>query len=158
MFFFPGYCLDLLYKNYLNNVFKSTCSDEHDIVLPVLCFHPVHHQLGELVVHICPNHDGAPPNGVHWIVHGRVAPGEGDHIIRKIFGGVEASKCLAGALKLKVKVKFYNRYFICKCDFTVWFKYKDSQFQAEDRAPSPGKAPTDSWVHLCGRRGPGKPS
>lgn len=80
-----------------------TCPNEHDIVLSVLCLHSVHHQLGELVVHVCPHHDGTPAYRVHWVVHGWVTPGEGDDIIREVLGGVESSKCLTGALRIRPK-------------------------------------------------------
>ena len=76
-----------------------TRADEHDIILPVLCLHSVHHQLGELVVHIRPHHDGTSPYRVHRVVHGRVTPGERDDIIGKVLGGVEASEGLAGTLR-----------------------------------------------------------
>lgn len=80
---------------------SPTRSDEHDIILAILCLHSVHHQLGELVVHICPHHDGAPADWVHWVVHGWVTPGEGDDIIGEVFGGVKPSERLAGTLSLK---------------------------------------------------------
>lgn len=78
----------------------STCPDEHDIILAVLCLHPVHHQLGELVVHIRPHHDGTPAYWVHWVVHGWVAPGEGDDVIREVLGGVEPPERLTGTLRM----------------------------------------------------------
>lgn len=78
-----------------------TGADEHDVILAVLRLHSVHHQLGELVVHIRPHHDGAPAYRVHRVVHGRVTPGEGDDIIREVFGGVESSEGLAGTLRIK---------------------------------------------------------
>ena len=78
---------------------KNTCADEHNIVLPVLCFHSVYHQLRKLVVHICPHHDGASPYWMHWVVHGRVTPCKGNDIIRKVLSGVKPTKCLARALR-----------------------------------------------------------
>lgn len=78
-----------------------TCANKHDIILSVLCFDSVYHQLGELVVHICPHHDGSPPYRVHWVVHGRVHPGEGDDIIGKVLGGVKTSECLTGTLRMR---------------------------------------------------------
>lgn len=78
-----------------------TRSDEHDIILSILRLHSVHHQLGELVVHVCSNHDGAPADWVHRVVHGRVTPGEGDDIIGEVLGGVKSSKRLAGTLRIK---------------------------------------------------------
>ncbi|TNN56371.1 hypothetical protein EYF80_033407 [Liparis tanakae] len=53
-----------------------TCPDEHDVILSVLRLHPVHHQLGELVVHVGSHHDGTPAYRVHRVVHGWVTPGE----------------------------------------------------------------------------------
>lgn len=76
-----------------------TCANEHDIILPILCLHFVHHQLGKLVVHVCAYHYGSSPYWVHRVVHGRVTPGEGDDIIRKVLRRIETSKCLAGALR-----------------------------------------------------------
>lgn len=78
----------------------GTCPDEHDIILPVLRLHSVHHQLGELVVHVRPHHDGTPAYWVHWVVHGWVTPGKGDDIIREVLGGVESAECLTGTLRV----------------------------------------------------------
>lgn len=140
-----------------------TCANEHDVILSVLRLHSVHHQLGELIVHVCPHHDGTASYWVDWVVHGWVAPGKGDDIIRKVLGGVKTSECLAGTLRdgqvsfsTDVKQKHYYVYlaplkFPLLCCVSV-----DSQCQGEGMAPSLGKAPTGSWVHLCGRRGPGK--
>lgn len=75
-----------------------TRPDEHDVVLSVLRLHSVHHQLGELVVHVRSHHDGTPAYRVHRVVHGGVTPGKGDDIVGKVLGGVESSECLTGAL------------------------------------------------------------
>lgn len=84
---------------------KRTCPDEHDVVLSVLRLHSVHHQLGELVVHICPHHDGTSTYRVHWVVHGWVTPGEGDDIIGEVLGGVKSSKSLTRTLRTRPKRK-----------------------------------------------------
>ena len=77
-----------------------TSADEHDVILAVLRLHLVHHDLGELVVHIRLHHDGLVVDGVDWVEHGRVAPGEGDHVVGEVLGGVEAAERLAGALSV----------------------------------------------------------
>lgn len=86
-----------------------TRSDEHDIILSILRLHSVHHQLGELVVHIRPHHDGTPADWVHRVVHGRVTPGEGDDVIGEVLGGVKSSERLAGTLRIK---QIYNYTFV----------------------------------------------
>lgn len=78
-----------------------TCPNEHDIILSVLGLHSVHHQLGELVVHICAYHDGTPTYGVHRVIHGRVTSGKGDDIVRQVLSGVEPSECLTGTLRCR---------------------------------------------------------
>lgn len=135
-----------------------TCANEHDIVLSVLCLHFIHHQLGELVVYVCPHHDGTPPYGVHWVVHGWVSPGESDDIIGKVLGGVETSKCLTGTLRITTRWQVNFRKSALISDRKKNSSCGNSQCQGEGRAPSLGRAPTGSWVHLCGRRDPGKPS
>ena len=75
-----------------------TSANEHDVILAVLRLHLVHHDLGELVVHVRLHHDGLVVDGEDGVKHGRVAPGEGDHVVREILGGVETAKRLAGAL------------------------------------------------------------
>lgn len=39
---------------------------------------------------------------MHWVVHGRVAPGESDDIIGEVLGRIEASERLAGALWVEI--------------------------------------------------------
>lgn len=85
-----------------------TCADEHDIVLPIFCFHFVHHYLGELVVHICFDYDWPIVNGIHRVEHGRVASSEGYNVIGQVLGCIEPSKRLAWALLRKKRRR-------CKC-------------------------------------------
>lgn len=75
------------------------CADEHDIVLAVLSFHTVHHQLSELVLHICAHHYGLPTHRLHGVIHGRVQACKCYYIIRKVFGGVKASERFARTLQ-----------------------------------------------------------
>ena len=75
-----------------------TGANEHDVILAVLRLHLVHHDLGELVVHVRLHHDGLVVDGVHGVEHGRVAPGEGHHVVGQVLGAVEPAKRLAGAL------------------------------------------------------------
>lgn len=98
-----------------------TCADEHDVILSVLCLHSVHHQLGELVVHICPHHDGAPPYGMHWVVHGWVTPSESDDIIGEVLGGVEPSKGFTGTLRGTRSTEMVMEMFtLCRVPDFVW--------------------------------------
>lgn len=101
-----------------------TCANKHDIILSILCFDSVYNQLGELVVHICPHHDGSPTYRVHWVVHGWVHPGEGDDIIGKVLGRVKTSKCLTGALRMRHEMA--DRYILKishrKHDFMIYVK------------------------------------
>lgn len=61
-----------------------TSADKHDIILAVLCFNPVHHYLSELVVHISFDYDRTVVDWKHRVVHGRMASGKCDDIIRKV--------------------------------------------------------------------------
>ncbi len=107
-----------------------TCANEHDIVLAVLSFHTIHHQLSELVLHVRAHHDGLPTHGLHGVIHGWVQACECDYIIRKVFGGVKASERFAGALwwvkegRLRVKkIELMHRFKFqcCTLNNVVWF-------------------------------------
>lgn len=90
-----------------------TCSYEHDIILPILCLHLIHHDLGELVIHICFDNDGPTVDGVDRVKHGRVAPSKGHNLIRELFRGVVSSESFAWTLWSKqVKVQRRNRFCI----------------------------------------------
>lgn len=75
-----------------------TCSYEHDIILAIFCLHLIHHDLSELVFHVCFDYDGPIVDGVNRVKHGRVAPSKGHNIIRELFSGVIPSKCFAWTL------------------------------------------------------------
>lgn len=76
----------------------STCAYEHDVILSIFRFYFIHHDVGELVVHICFDYDWSIVNGVDGIKHGWVASGKGHNLIRKLLSCVKSSKCLARAL------------------------------------------------------------
>lgn len=75
-----------------------TCSYEHDIILPILCLHLIHHDLSELVIHVCFDDDGPIVGGVDRVKHGWVAPSKGHDLIRELFSGVISSKRFAWTL------------------------------------------------------------
>lgn len=75
-----------------------TCAYEHDIILSIFRFYFVHHDLRELVIHVCFDYDWSIVDGVDWIKHGRVAPSKGDDLIGELLSGVVPSECFAWAL------------------------------------------------------------
>lgn len=78
-----------------------TCPYEHDIILPIFCVHLIHHDLSELVIHVCFDYDGPIVDGVDRIKHSRVAPSKGHDLIRELFSGVVSSECFAWTLQCK---------------------------------------------------------
>lgn len=78
-----------------------TCSYEHDVILPIFCLHLIHHDLSELVIHVCFDYDGPVVDGVDRVKHGRVAPSKGHHLVRELFSGVIPSKRFARTLLSK---------------------------------------------------------
>lgn len=81
-----------------------TCSNKHDIVLPVSSTYSVHSDLREAVVHIGADEDRPPGHGVDGIVHERVVACKLNHIVRETLSGLEAAKGLTGTLEAK-KIK-----------------------------------------------------
>lgn len=78
---------------------RLTCSQEHDLILPVLCQNSVHHNLSQGVVHPDACEHGSAGQRVHGAVHQRVEPDETDHLIREVFGGLDLRVIrLAGTL------------------------------------------------------------
>lgn len=154
--FFFHYCI----RSAGEEAVVRTCANEHDIVLAILCLHFIHHYLGELVVHVCFDYDGPIVDGVHGVEHGRVAPGEGDYIVREVLGGVESSEGLARTLQGKENdsvavssgntgIKSSNKLAMEKQVLT------SSPCQDAGREPDPGRGPTGSSVRPCGRKAPG---
>lgn len=86
------------------NANLHTCAYEHYIILSVFCFYFIHHDLSELVVHICFDYDWSIVNGVDRVEHGWVASGKGYNFIRKVLSCVKSSKCLAWTLWRKIIV------------------------------------------------------
>lgn len=75
-----------------------TCANEEDVVVSVNSCYTVRSDLGEGVPGTHLLEEGAPPHGQDRIVHEGVVPGKLDDIIRKVLGGTEGAKGLAGAL------------------------------------------------------------
>lgn len=82
----------------LHIIILHTSADKHDIILAVLCLYPVHHYLSELVVNISFDYDWTVVDGEHWVVHGRMASGKCDNVIRKVLCWLKTIKRFAGAL------------------------------------------------------------
>lgn len=75
-----------------------TCADEEDIVVSISSCDTVRSDLGEGVPGSHLLEERAPTDGQDGIVHEGVVPGKLDDIIRKVLGGTEGAKSLAGAL------------------------------------------------------------
>lgn len=130
-----------------------TCSYEHDVILPIFCLHLIHHDLGELVIHVCFDYDGPVVDGGYRVKHGRVAPSKGHHLVRELFRGVIPSKRFAWTLlskQVSLKPKRRNTFWI-----STWAACLPCQ--AEGREHVPGRGPTGSLVHLDGRKDPETP-
>lgn len=69
-----------LFKNFI----PLTSANKHDIILSILCLHPVHHYLCELIVNIGFDYDWTVVDGEHRVVHGWMASGKCDNIVRKV--------------------------------------------------------------------------
>lgn len=76
-----------------------TCSDEHDVILPIGGGHPVHCQPGEGDPGVAAQEDGPAGSGHHGVKHERVIAGELQNVIRKVPGGFEAAECFTGTLQ-----------------------------------------------------------
>lgn len=89
-------------------VFKKkplTCSQEHDLILPIICHNPVHHNVSKGVIHSDTCEDRSSSQRVNWVVHQRVKSNKTDHLIWKVFGGLDSWIIrLTGALKNKRKM------------------------------------------------------
>lgn len=83
-----------------------TCANEHHIILAIFCIYSIYYYLCELVIHVRFDHDWTVVDGEYWVVHGWMASCKCYNFIRKVLGGIEASKCFAGTLKINKK-KFY---------------------------------------------------
>lgn len=76
-----------------------TCANEHDVILPILRLHSVHHYLGELVFHVGLDDDWPVVDWVDGVEHGRVSPRKGDDLVWKIFRRIETTESFTGALR-----------------------------------------------------------
>lgn len=94
-------CPSILEENNSVDSRPLTCANEHHIILAIFCIYPIHHDLCELVIHVCFDHDGTVVDGEYWVVHGGMASGKCDNFIRKVLGGIKTSKCFTGTLGKK---------------------------------------------------------
>lgn len=78
---------------------RLTCSQEHDLVMSILCHNSVHHDLSQGVVYSDSCEHGSASQGVDRAMHKRVESNETDHLIWEVFGGLDPwIICLAGTL------------------------------------------------------------
>lgn len=75
---------------------QRTCANKHDIILPVLRLHPVHHDLFQLVRNVGFYEERLAQRGVDWPPHQRVVAGELQHRIREVLGATKLSAGLIG--------------------------------------------------------------
>lgn len=75
-----------------------TCAYEHDVILSILRFHFIHHDLSELIIHVRFDYDRSIVDGVDRVEHGRVAPSKGHDLIGELLGGVIPPEGFARAL------------------------------------------------------------
>lgn len=73
-----------------------TCADKHDIVLAVLCLHPVHHNLAQLVRNVGLHQHGLAQGGIHGSPHQWVVTGKLQHRVGEILCAAELSAGLVG--------------------------------------------------------------
>lgn len=66
----------------------GTCAQEKHLIAPVGCIHLVHGDGGEPVGGARADHQGPPLQGVHGLVHERVAAHEVDHLVGVVLGGL----------------------------------------------------------------------
>lgn len=73
-----------------------TCADEHDIILPVLCLDPVHHDLFQLVRNVGLYEHRLTQGWIHRSPHQGVVAGKLQHRIREVFCAAKLSAWLVG--------------------------------------------------------------
>lgn len=96
-----------------------TCSQEHNLILSILCQNSVHHNLSQGVVHTDTCEHWSASQRVDRAIHKRVESNETDHLIWEVFGGLDPCIiCLAGTLMKTIKLLLI----LCK-GFTIprWF-------------------------------------
>jgi len=78
-----------------------TCANEHHIILAVFCIYSIYYYLCELVIYVRFDNDWTIVDGEYWVVHGWMTSCKSYNFIRKVLGGIEASKCFTGTLEIK---------------------------------------------------------
>lgn len=72
---------------------EPTCTNKHDIILPILCLHSVNHNLFQLVRNVGLHQHRLAKCREHRAPHQRVAAGELQHRVREV---LRAAKLFAG--------------------------------------------------------------
>lgn len=83
-------------KQSASGVSDHTCADKHDVILAVLCLHPVHHNLSQLVRSVGLHEHGPAQGGIHGPPHQRVVTGKLQHRVGEILGAAKLSAGLIG--------------------------------------------------------------
>lgn len=79
-----------------------TCSQEHDLILSIICQNSVHHDVSQGVVHPDTCEHRASRQRVNGTIHERVESDEADNLIWEVFGGFDLGIVrLTGALRDK---------------------------------------------------------
>lgn len=79
---------------------QHTCTQVQDIILSILCIHPVNHKLLQSVWCVDPGEDGPSVDGYHRLPHQLMRPHEAHNFIWEITGGlVQRVICLTGTLQ-----------------------------------------------------------
>lgn len=83
-------------KQSASGVSDHTCADKHDVIHAVLCLHPVHHDLSQLVRSVGLQEHGPAQGGIHGPPHQRVVTGKLQHRVGEILGAAKLSAGLIG--------------------------------------------------------------
>lgn len=78
------------------NHMTFTCANKHDIILPVLCFDTVNHNMFQLVRNVGLHKHGLAQGWVHRLPHQRVAASKVQHRIREVLGAAKLTARLVG--------------------------------------------------------------
>lgn len=82
-----------------------TCANKHDIILSVLCFDPIHHDLFKHVRNVGLDEHWLAQGWVHWPPHQWMTAGKVQHRIGEILCAAKLSSRLigdfTGALKMQ---------------------------------------------------------
>lgn len=92
----PNICLQRNNCSFIGQSVTRTCANKHDIILPVLRLHPVHHDLFQLVRNVGFYEERLAQRRVDWPPHQRVVAGKLQHRIREVLGASKLSARLIG--------------------------------------------------------------